>query len=181
MLTHWQIIPAHAAGCLLHQQMGVTSSCCNHGCCYLQCTISESSVCGCRVFGTVSYYVQKLFSEFQGVWYVETSVSTPEGDPHDHGVAASATCQDDKCTQLAFKVRTSLQTSPSDTYMTTALLMKRYDVLAAHSAGRQVGLGMVLVSGMVLRLVLPVEIACNCWATLPAVWSAAVTGSYRAL
>ena len=117
--------------------------------------------CGCRVFGTVSYYVQKLFSEFQGVWYVETSVSTPEGDPHDHGVAASATCQDDKCTQLAFKVRTSLQTSPSDAYMTTALLMKRHDVLAAHSAGRQVSLGMVPVSGMVSRLVLPVGIACG--------------------
>lgn len=65
--------------------------------------------------------------------------------------------------------------------MTTALLMKRYDVLAAYSAGRQVGLGMVPVSGMVSRLALPVGIACNCRATLPAVWSAAVTGTYRAL
>ncbi|KAL3133328.1 aspartate-semialdehyde dehydrogenase-like protein, variant 2 [Trebouxia sp. C0009 RCD-2024] len=57
-----------------------------------------------RVFGTVSYYVQKLFSEFQGVSYIETTVTTPEHDPRDHGIAASATCQDEDCTQLAFKV-----------------------------------------------------------------------------
>ena len=58
----------------------------------------------CRVFGTVSYYVQKLFSEFQGVRYIQTSVTTPEVDPRDHGVAASATCQDHDCTRMAFKV-----------------------------------------------------------------------------
>ncbi|KAL0055122.1 hypothetical protein WJX82_007357 [Trebouxia sp. C0006] len=57
-----------------------------------------------RVFGTVSYYVQKLFSEFQGVRYIETSVKTGDSDPHDHGIAASATCQDSDCTQLAFKL-----------------------------------------------------------------------------
>ena len=57
----------------------------------------------CRVFGTASYYVQKLFSEFQGVRYIDTTVSTPEHDPRDHGIAASATCQDEDCTQLAFK------------------------------------------------------------------------------
>nr|QOL01194.1 putative extracellular protein TR9_006 [Trebouxia lynnae] len=57
-----------------------------------------------QVFGTTSYYVQKLFSEFQGVRYIETTVSTPEHDPRDHGIAASATCQDEGCTQLAFKI-----------------------------------------------------------------------------
>lgn len=55
------------------------------------------------MFGTASYYVQKLFSEFQGVRYIDTTVSTPEHDPRDHGIAASATCQDEDCTQLAFK------------------------------------------------------------------------------
>ena len=58
----------------------------------------------CRAFGTISYYVQKLFSETQGVWYIDTSVTTPDSEPHDHGIAASATCQDKDCTQLAFKV-----------------------------------------------------------------------------
>ncbi len=35
---------------------------------------------------------------------VMTSVKTADSDPHDHGIAASATCQDNDCTQLAFKV-----------------------------------------------------------------------------
>ncbi len=56
------------------------------------------------MFGTVSYYVQKLFSEFQGVRYIETFVKTGDSNPHDNGIAASATCQDNDCTQLAFKV-----------------------------------------------------------------------------
>ena len=60
--------------------------------------------CACRVFGTVSYYVQKLFSEFQGVRYVQSTVTTPEGDPRDHEIAASASCQDDQCSKIAFKV-----------------------------------------------------------------------------
>ena len=47
--------------------------------------------------------MQKLFSEFQGVRYIDTTVTTPEHDPRDHGIAASATCQDEDCTQLAFK------------------------------------------------------------------------------
>ena len=46
--------------------------------------------------------MQKLFSEFQGVRYIDTTVSS--NDPRDHGIAASATCQDEDCTQLAFKV-----------------------------------------------------------------------------
>ena len=46
--------------------------------------------------------MQKLFSEFQGVRYIDTTVNT--NDPRDHGIAASATCQDQDCTQLAFKV-----------------------------------------------------------------------------
>ena len=67
----------------------------------------------CRVFGTASYYVQKLFSEFQGVSYIDTTVTTPEHDPQDHGIAASATCQDEDCTQIAFKVSLHM---PSQAY-----------------------------------------------------------------
>ena len=58
----------------------------------------------CRVFGTVSYYVQKLFSEYQGVRYIETEVASSDGDGHDHGIAASASCQNKACTKIAFKV-----------------------------------------------------------------------------
>jgi len=67
----------------------------------------------------VSYYVQKLFSEFQGVRYIETSVKTGDSDPHDHGIAASATCQDNDCTQLAFKV---MQPLPVYVHYTVQLL-----------------------------------------------------------
>ena len=69
------------------------------------CDSQGAYLSACRVFGTVSYYVQKLFSEFQGVRYIETSVKTADSDPQDHGIAASATCQDNDCTQLAFKVK----------------------------------------------------------------------------
>ncbi|DBA71494.1 TPA: aspartate-semialdehyde dehydrogenase-like protein [Trebouxia sp. C0005] len=57
-----------------------------------------------RVFGTVSYYVQKLFSVYQGVRYIETDVSYRDGDSHNHGVAASASCQNTACTKVAFKM-----------------------------------------------------------------------------
>ncbi len=67
----------------------------------------------------MSYYVQKLFSEFQGVRYIETSVKTGDSDPHDHGIAASATCQDNDCTQLAFKV---MQPLPVYVHYTVQLL-----------------------------------------------------------
>lgn len=74
----------------------------------MQCLIEYSSlretVCVRRVFGTVSYYVQKLFAEYQGVRYIDTAVSSSDGDPHDHGVAASASCQNQDCTRVAFKV-----------------------------------------------------------------------------
>lgn len=64
-----------------------------------------SSCLLCRVFGVVSYYVQKLFSEYQGVRYIETAVSSSDGDGRDHGIAASASCQNDACTKVAFKVK----------------------------------------------------------------------------
>ena len=76
---------------------------------WVQCLFIHSSlretVCVCRVFGTVSYYVQKLFAEYQGVRYIDTAVSSSDGDPHDHGIAASASCQNQDCTRVAFKVR----------------------------------------------------------------------------
>ena len=59
------------------------------------------------MFGTVSYYVQKLFSVYQGVRYIETDVSYRDGDSHNHGVAASASCQNTACTKVAFKVNQS--------------------------------------------------------------------------
>ena len=65
---------------------------------------TSNLLCVCRVFGTTSYYVQKLFAEHQGVRYIESTISTPDHDPRDHGIAASATCQDERCTQIAFKV-----------------------------------------------------------------------------
>lgn len=58
----------------------------------------------CRVFGTVSYYVQKLFSEYQGVRYIQTEVVSSDGDGHGHGIAASASCQNEACSKIAFKV-----------------------------------------------------------------------------
>ena len=61
----------------------------------------------CRVFGTVSYYVQKLFSAYQGVRYIDTNVSSSDEDSHNHGVAASASCQNTACTKVAFKVSQS--------------------------------------------------------------------------
>ena len=67
-----------------------------------------SALCVCRVFGTVSYYVQKLFSQYQGVRYIDTEVSSSDEDPGDHGIAASASCQDEACTKVAFKVSHSL-------------------------------------------------------------------------
>lgn len=75
----------------------------------------------CRVFGTVSYYVQKLFSDFQGVRYIDTAVTTTDGDPRDHGIAASASCQDKACTQIAFKVMLAvLMVMPSLTGITAS-------------------------------------------------------------
>ena len=59
----------------------------------------------CRAFGTVSYYIQKLFSEYQGVSYIDTVVSPTDGDPRDYGVAASASCLNEVCTRVALKVR----------------------------------------------------------------------------
>ena len=59
------------------------------------------------MFGTVSYYVQKLLSTYQGVWYLDTDVSSSDGDSHNHGIAASASCQNTACTKLAFKVSQS--------------------------------------------------------------------------
>lgn len=66
----------------------------------------------CRVFGVVSYYVQKLFAQYQGVRYIETAVAAADGDSHDHGIAASASCQDGACTKVAFKV-TSVSDVPA--------------------------------------------------------------------
>ena len=48
--------------------------------------------------------MQKLFSEYQGVRYIETEVVSSDGDGHDHGIAASASCQNKACTKIAFKV-----------------------------------------------------------------------------
>ena len=67
-----------------------------------------NTLCVCRVFGTVSYYVQKLFSQYQGVRYIDTEVSSSDADLGDHGIAASASCQDEACTKIAFKVSQSL-------------------------------------------------------------------------
>ena len=58
-----------------------------------------------RVYGTPSYEVQKLFSEFQGGVFIRTDVDLkPEGPFHEWTLAASTTCQDPECRHLALKV-----------------------------------------------------------------------------
>lgn len=60
-----------------------------------------------RVYGTPSYWVQRLFSENQGSRYLSTGVAfRPEpGQPgQDVAMSASATCQDDSCSRLSLKV-----------------------------------------------------------------------------
>ncbi len=59
----------------------------------------------CRVYGTPSYEVQKLFSQFQGSQFIRTDVDLkPEGPFHEWTLAASTTCQDADCKHLALKV-----------------------------------------------------------------------------
>ena len=55
-----------------------------------------------RSYGIVSYYVQKLFAELQGVRYLDTAVQTEEIQQR---TAASATCDDADCDKIALKVR----------------------------------------------------------------------------
>ena len=63
-----------------------------------------------RVYGTPSYEVQKLFSQFQGGVFVRTDVDLrPEGPFHEWTLAASTTCQDADCRHLALKVSTAGQ------------------------------------------------------------------------
>ena len=58
-----------------------------------------------RVYGTPSYEVQKLFSQFQGGVFIRTDVDLkPEGPFHEWTLAASTTCQDPDCKHLALKV-----------------------------------------------------------------------------
>ena len=58
----------------------------------------------CSVYGIPSYWVQKVFSEVQGVAYAPTSAASDLRLVHTERVAASATCQDDGCTDVAVKV-----------------------------------------------------------------------------
>ena len=58
-----------------------------------------------RVYGTPSYEVQRLFSEFQGARFIRSDVDLkPVGPFHEWTLAASTTCQDMDCHQLALKV-----------------------------------------------------------------------------
>ena len=67
--------------------------------------ISSSSLIRCRVYGTPSYEVQKLFSEFQGSRFIRSDVNLkPEGPFHEWTLAASTTCQDPDCHRLVLKV-----------------------------------------------------------------------------
>ena len=55
-----------------------------------------------RSYGTVSYYVQQLFAQHQGVRYLDTrlhSTYPPES------VAASTTCSDEDCSRITIKAR----------------------------------------------------------------------------
>ena len=71
----------------------------------------------CRVYGTPSYEVQKLFSQYQGRRFMRSDVDLkPEGPFHEWTLAASTTCQDASCHHLALKVccvYQSLVISPS--------------------------------------------------------------------
>jgi hypothetical protein len=60
----------------------------------------------CRVYGTPSYWVQKLFSEQQGRRYVATAVNATRAAPSESStdVAASLTCQDENCLAITLKV-----------------------------------------------------------------------------
>ena len=67
--------------------------------------ISTLSLIRCRVYGTPSYEVQKLFSEFQGSRFIRSDVDLkPEGPFHEWTLAASTTCQDPDCHHLVLKV-----------------------------------------------------------------------------
>ena len=71
----------------------------------------------CRVYGTPSYEVQNLFSQYQGRRFMRSDVDLkPEGPFHEWTLAASTTCQDAHCHHLALKVccvYQSLVISPS--------------------------------------------------------------------
>ena len=72
--------------------------------CHHQCsfgTVQFIRMFWCRSYGIVSYYVQQLFSRYQGVRYANTLVHS--SDPQEL-TAASATCDDDACTKIAVKV-----------------------------------------------------------------------------
>ena len=64
-----------------------------------------------RVYGIPSYWVQKVFSEVQGVRYAPTGVASDLSLVHTERVAASTTCQDAACTDLAVKVLQPLPAS----------------------------------------------------------------------
>ena len=64
-----------------------------------------SPTCGHSVYGIPSYYVQKLFSAVTGVSYAPSTATSEHSLVHNELVAASATCQDTKCSELALKVR----------------------------------------------------------------------------
>lgn len=67
------------------------------------CDSSMWGLLRCRWYGIPSYYVQKLYSAAQGVSYVQTTAQSDTSFIHNEWAAASATCQDNKCSQLALK------------------------------------------------------------------------------
>ena len=57
-----------------------------------------------KAYGIPSYYVQQMFAESMGIAYASSSLRITFGDVHSLLTAASTTCLDSACEQLAIKV-----------------------------------------------------------------------------
>ena len=57
-----------------------------------------------KAYGIPSYYVQQMFAENMGTAYVSSTLKITFGDVHSIFTAASTTCLDSACRQVAIKV-----------------------------------------------------------------------------
>ena len=57
-----------------------------------------------KAYGIPSYYVQQMFAENMGIAYASSNLKITFGDIHSVFTAASTTCLDSACKQIAIKV-----------------------------------------------------------------------------
>lgn len=88
-----------------------------------------------RVYGTVSYHVQQLFSQHQGIMSINTTVSSA---PSYSFVAASATCSTASCEAVAIKVVNTGE-RPADVTLTVCGLTKGASVRESGDVTMLVG------------------------------------------